>query len=70
MGQYSLKDVYRYVQNAGERVDGATSKFWKSSKVIEVEISRTKYLEFAKHIEGAIAVGQPDILTINRGDDR
>ncbi|MBO1580107.1 NucA/NucB deoxyribonuclease domain-containing protein [Bacillus sp. XF8] len=30
-------------------------------------MSRTKYLESAKHIEDAIAAGQPEVLTINRG---
>ena len=34
--------------------------------VIEVEISRSKYPESAKHIEDAIANGQPEILTIDR----
>ena len=34
--------------------------------VIEVEISRSKYPESAKHIEDAIANGQPEVLTIDR----
>ena len=34
--------------------------------VVEVYLSKSKYPESAKHIEDAIANGQPDILTIDR----
>lgn len=37
-----------------------------SDDVVEVEISRSKYPESAKHIEDAIADGQPEILTLDR----
>lgn len=39
-----------------------------SDDVIEVEISRSKYPESAKHIEDAIAEGKPEILTLSRGN--
>ncbi|MBU3134592.1 hypothetical protein KPL40_19485 [Clostridium gasigenes] len=37
---------------------------------MEVGISRSKYPESVKHIEDAIANGQPDVLTINRGGEK
>lgn len=33
----------------------------------EIMISRSRYPESAKHIEDAIALGQPKVLTIERG---
>lgn len=42
-------------------VDSATE-----DSIVEVKISRSKYPESAKHIEDAIANGQPEVLTINR----
>ncbi|WP_297425744.1 NucA/NucB deoxyribonuclease domain-containing protein [Clostridium sp.] len=41
-----------------------------NADVVEVEISRSKYPESAKHIEDAIANGQPDVLTINRSGSK
>ncbi len=38
--------------------------------VVEVEISRSKYPESAKHIEDAIANGQPEVLTIDRAGSK
>ncbi|TRW22703.1 hypothetical protein FL857_11000 [Criibacterium bergeronii] len=43
------------------------SKALGKGDVIEVEISRKKYPESAKHIEDAIVNGHPDVLTIDRG---
>ncbi len=37
-----------------------------SDVIVEVEISRSRYPESAKHIQDAIAVGKPDVLTIDR----
>lgn len=42
----------------------------KTSDIVEIEISRKKYLESAKHIEDAIADGKPDVLTIDRANAR
>ena len=38
-----------------------------SDFIVEVELSRNKYPESAKHIQDAIADGQPEVLTIDRG---
>ena len=38
--------------------------------VVEVEISRSKYPESAKHIEDAITNGQPEVLTIDRAGSK
>ncbi len=51
------------VNNSIDGLETALSK----SDVVEVELSRSKYPESAKHIEDAIANGQPEILTIDRG---
>lgn len=37
---------------------------------MEVEISRSKYPESAKHIEDATANGQPEVLTIGRAGSK
>lgn len=49
-------------KEAEQLKDGA-----RGPNVIEVEVSRGKYPESAKHIEDAIASGKPDVLTIDRG---
>lgn len=36
--------------------------------VVDVEIPREKYPDYADHVEGAIANGQPDTLTIDRSN--
>lgn len=58
--------------------DGITSAFRKravqfgdggkssSDVIVEVELSRSRYPESAKHIQDAIADGKPDVLTIDR----
>ncbi len=45
---------------------GAALKGSSTYDIVEVEISRRKYPESAKHIEDAIANGQPEVLTIDR----
>lgn len=50
-------------------VNGNT-KVVSNSDVVEVEISRSKYPESAKHIEDAIANGQPEVLTIDRASKK
>ena len=40
----------------------------KSSDIVNVDISKSKYPETAQHIEDAIKTGQPSILTIDRGN--
>ena len=38
------------------------------NKTVDVKLSKKKYPESAQHIEEAIKGGQPDILTLDRGD--
>lgn len=42
----------------------------RDPNIIEVEISKNKYPESAKHIEDAIANGQPEVLTIDRAGSK
>lgn len=52
------------------KVDGPSTEGGKNFDVVEIEISRKKYPESAKHIEDAIADGKPDVLTIDRANAR
>jgi len=56
-------DFARLEREFNERL---ATKGVSNSDVVEVEISRSKYPESAKHIEDAIANGQPKVLTIDR----
>ncbi|WP_332651498.1 NucA/NucB deoxyribonuclease domain-containing protein [Lysinibacillus sp. 54212] len=50
--------------------DDVTGKGGGDPDLIEVEISRNKYPESTKHIEDAIANGQPEVLTIDRSGSK
>lgn len=64
---FQVADFHTYhVGDNSVLVHNANYNTEVSKADVEVEISRRKYPESAKHIEDAIANGQPDVLTINR----
>ncbi len=61
-----ITDAERQVLGQVDRKKAAKGSKSSSDVIVEVELSRSRYPESAKHIQDAIAGGKPDVLTIDR----
>ena len=60
-----VKDIVEKTE-AKKNIDG--EELSQTTDIVEIKLPKSKYPESAQHIEDAIKNGQPDVLTIKRGE--